>query len=567
MPRTSRRRASLSSSMSDHSSDDDLSSLFSSSEEETEKPHSRRSNRSAASSNPSKKKKSVVYRSLPAQGGTDQPDERDEPQDPPTKTAGPGGASKGKPGSRANAQQSGSRKTCLIITAVVVVAVLVVGGGAAYFFRDDLKNLVGGSSSEADTAEPSSSGGTSDSPSSAAGGASSAAVHSSGSTSNSTDASGSAAASKTSGAMASGSGSASASASSASSTSGGGSNSVSSSQTYSLQADCTGKNFFSCFTFNTEKGISADVAQTNSLISVNGSAAYMRLNSWADSADGSRPSLFMEMKDNAFRQGLVIADVGKIPWGCGTWSSIFSYGADWPKGGGIDTLEGISLMEQATPTVVTSDDGCKIGDSSSMSGSILDGHDDCSSDKTVNGYAGCSVENPSKASYGLAWNQAGGGILATLLDDTGVYMWQIARADADVVDMDKPDPSKWGLPVAAWPSTSCSTDYFTEQTLAITLGVCGSRPEATWDDTCSDVADSCAEYVKTGANIANAVWEFNSLRLYSVKAGKGSASEGGAATSAVSTGAAGAGEGEEEGMMTIMSDATASGTRPQATKM
>lgn len=43
-----------------------------------------------------------------------------------------------------------------------------------------------------------------------------------------------------------------------------------------------------------------------------------------------------------------------------------------------DTLEGISLMTQATPTVVTSDPQCKIGDKSSMTGTPLAG-------KCVNG--------------------------------------------------------------------------------------------------------------------------------------------------------------------------------------
>ncbi|GAA6029126.1 hypothetical protein JCM8097_001612 [Rhodosporidiobolus ruineniae] len=454
MPRSSRRRSPSVSSDLSVSSQDDLTSLL------------LRERGGAASAIPG------------AAGGQ----ERVAPQDVPAREEGPGGGAMssmtaGKPASR----------TWLWVTIAAVVLLLVAGGGAAYYFRDNLRSLFGGSS---DTTPSASSSGTS-APATTAASSIGTAVSSSAPLSGSAASSGSAAAT--------------ASTSAASSTASS-SNGISPSQSYTLAQNCTGTSFFSCFSFNTNKGVSESVATESGLVNVNGSAAYLRLNSWTDTSE-DRPKLYLEMSENMFRYGLVVVDVGKIPWGCGAWSSIFSFGGDWPNGGGIDILEGISLMEQSTPTVITSNSSCKIGNASGMTGTPLDGHTDCNGDTTTGGYAGCSVQNPDTASYGEKWNDAGGGVLASLLDETGLYIWQFPRTDAAKLDFANPDPSSWGLPLAAWPASTCDTDFFSEQTVAVTLGVCGTRPEANWAGECAQAADSCAEYVKTGTNLENMVWQ------------------------------------------------------------
>ncbi|GAA5894563.1 hypothetical protein JCM6882_004850 [Rhodosporidiobolus microsporus] len=530
MPR--RRSLSLSDSSPAHSSDSDLSSLFSSSDDE-HRPSS------SSKSQGKSKKKGVVYRSLPSggsRGGGQQ--ERYEPDDAPVKTGAPSTTTgAGVPPhplfGQPQPQRGLSLPTKLVIAAVVVLA-LCAAGGAAWYFRED---LFGGSSStssegtDAESAEASSGSKTSGSSSSTA--KSSLAMPNGTAETTSLAATG---ASGTTTGSAGGSGTATVtgaqSTSTASSSSGGGG--VSSTNTYTLSAECAGSSFFSCFTFNADKGLSGSDAESAGLISVEDEKAYLRLNSWEDSEDGQRPAVQMEMGGNKFRYGLTIVDVGKIPFG------IFSFGSDWPAGGGIDTLEGVSLQQQSTPTIVASDSGCKIGDEGSMTGTPLEGHTDCadSSTEKPDGYSGCSVQNADEASYGEGWNKAGGGVVATLVDESGIYIWQFPRASVSeelLGDPESPDPSTWGKPLAAWPVESCAGEYFGEQTLAIS-----TRPEAVWKDGCSDVAASCAEYAKKGKNLENMVWEFNYLRLYDVKAGSSSSGDD---------------EGEEEeGTTTIQTD-------------
>ncbi|GAA5867788.1 hypothetical protein JCM8547_005234 [Rhodosporidiobolus lusitaniae] len=503
--RTTRRRAP--SPTSSESSDSDLSSLFSSSSGEGEKEQQRR----RPSRKSSSRRKGVIYRSLPAQGVSQ--GERSAPDDAPVKQAGPG------PSRSANGHgNQTSSRTCIIVTIVVILVVLGVGGGAAYVFRDDLKNHFSSSAATDD------SGATVTSST-----ALSTALSSETATSSAASKTSESASSSSVGLSSSSSGtSTSTGTSSASTSSSSSSNGISTSQTYTLSRECLGEGFFSCFIFNIDKGVSSSVASSSGLVSTDDDGtAYIRLNSWEDLEDegDERPKVYLVVDGNEFEQGLVIVDVEKMPYGCGAWSSIFSYGKDWPAGGGIDTFEGISLQTQSTPTVITSDSGCKLGGSDSMTGTPLEGHTDCSDSTEVDGYSGCSVQNPSTSSYGEAWNAAGGGVLATLLDSTGVYIWQFSRADVPA-NLDMPDPSSWGLPLAAWSASTCSMDYFSAQTLAITLGVCGTRPEANWSGECASLADTCAEYVKTGANLENMVWGINYLRLYDISSGESSSGSG-----------------------------------------
>ncbi|GAA5877150.1 hypothetical protein JCM1840_005671 [Sporobolomyces johnsonii] len=486
MPRSSRRRAASASPSESSLSDSDLSSFLSSSESEEKRP-ARRS--SARSSTHPPRKKGALYRSLP-QGSQQASQTRNAPDQAPEKQSTPSTA----PRTQNPAEQDGTsrhnRKVCLIVTVVIVALLLALGGVGVWYSRDKLFS--------SDTSDAS----TSSTPPASGKAASSA-----------TNASLTALITSTVPVLGTSTVGHSNSAATASASDSGSTSTalaISSSQSYNLSRECSGSGFFDCFSFDSDKGISKSTATSNGLVSVTNTSAFLRLNSWTDiDGDQVRPYMFMEMA-TTYRYGLLIVDVPKIPWGCGAWSSIFS-----------NTLEGISLMTQSTPTVIASDDGCKIGSSSIMTGTPLEGHTDCSNSSFVDGYSGCSVQNPSTSSYGEAWNNANGGVFATLLDETDLYMWQFPRA-AVPSTIDQPNPSQWGLPLAAWPASSCSTNYFSEQTVAITLGVCGVRPEANWTGYCAAAAADCAEYVQTGSNIANAVWEFNYLRLYSISSNSSS---------------------------------------------
>ena len=42
--------------------------------------------------------------------------------------------------------------------------------------------------------------------------------------------------------------------------------------------------------------------------------------------------------------GLVIMDSVHMPTGCGTWPAFFSDGPNWPAGGEVDIVEGMSRL-------------------------------------------------------------------------------------------------------------------------------------------------------------------------------------------------------------------------------
>ncbi|GAA5922131.1 hypothetical protein JCM1841_006894 [Sporobolomyces salmonicolor] len=308
-------------------SDSDLSSLFSSSESEEKRP-ARRLN--ARSSTHTPRKKAALYRSLhqsfqAASQTRNAPDEIPEKQSTPSTVP----------------HIQVRRKVCLIMTVVIVAILLALGGTGVWYFRDKLF------SSDTADATPSSTPPASVSAVSAKA-ATSAANASLTALSTSTGPIGQSNSTAT----------ASASASSSTTTT----LTISASQFYDLSQGCYGPGFFDCFSFKSDKGVSKSTATSSGLASVTNSSAFLRLNSWTDlTEEQTRPHIFMEMA-TTYRYGLLIVDVPKIPWECGAWSSIFS-----------DTLDGISLMTQSTPTVVASDDGCKIDPLSSMTGTPLDG--------------------------------------------------------------------------------------------------------------------------------------------------------------------------------------------------
>ena len=82
---------------------------------------------------------------------------------------------------------------------------------------------------------------------------------------------------------------------------------------------------------------------------------------------------------------------------------------------------------------------------------------DLSCDSTESGQtAGCSVTDPGY-SFGPKFNQAGGGVWAVEWSSRGLFVWRWGRSNVPVdVLEEKPDPASWGLPVAAWPSATCS---------------------------------------------------------------------------------------------------------------
>ena len=87
----------------------------------------------------------------------------------------------------------------------------------------------------------------------------------------------------------------------------------------------------------------------------------------------------------------------------------------WPSGGEIDIIEAINLMDHNQYALHTIG-GCTLDESAAVqTGSVVG--TDCSLG------SGCVVAETQPNSFGAGFAQAGGGVWATQLDVSGVYMW------------------------------------------------------------------------------------------------------------------------------------------------
>lgn len=124
--------------------------------------------------------------------------------------------------------------------------------------------------------------------------------------------------------------------------------------------------------------------------------------------------------------------------------------------------------------------------------------------------------NPHPPSDGKGLNEQGGGVFATLFVPAGISIWYWAHADIPT-NILSPDASTWGTPSATWPTATCDiSKYFTSQTMVFDLTLCGDWAGNVWNGECASSASTCSEYVKTGSNFDNAVWEIAYVKVYEV---------------------------------------------------
>ena len=99
---------------------------------------------------------------------------------------------------------------------------------------------------------------------------------------------------------------------------------------------------------------------------------------------------------------------------------------------------------------------------------------------------------------------------------SGIYAWFFPRSDipSDVAG-DSPNPDGWGLPVAAYPSSSCDFNtFFTPQTLILEIDICGNFALNVFAQTCASVASSCLDLVQEASNYNDAYWEMGYIRVF-----------------------------------------------------
>lgn len=180
---------------------------------------------------------------------------------------------------------------------------------------------------------------------------------------------------------------------------------------------------------------------------------------------------------------LFLFDVRHTPYGCGTWPALWlTDPAHWPTNGEIDVVEATNQGTSGNTASLHTTKGCDMsGVKRLMTGQAEQG--DCYNGTNSN--EGCGVEDKSVSSYGAAFNQAGGGVMAVELRDAGIRIWSWARSalPADVAaNSATPYPASWGEAFADFPSTDCDiSSHFRNQSIIANIDLCGDLVEATWN--------------------------------------------------------------------------------------
>ncbi|KAI8983367.1 concanavalin A-like lectin/glucanase domain-containing protein [Trametes punicea] len=347
----------------------------------------------------------------------------------------------------------------------------------------------------------------------------------------------SSASSSTTSASASSSGSAkqsstaSTSASSPSPTHGGGS---SSSSPWKLFQSYQGETFFDGWDFwnlddpthGTVQYVDRNTANASNLIEINSAGhAVMRVETTGQ-VSGNRKSVRITTTAT-YTGALVLLDAVHMPTGCGTWPAFWSNGPNWPAGGEIDIVEGVNDYANNQATIHTSH-GCTIPSSSSaalnISGNVVGGTN-CAAAETGN--AGCGMTATQSNTYGVGFNNNGGGVYAMQWVDSGISVWFFSRNSipSDITS-GAPQPSGWGMPMANWPATDCNpSTFFSDHSAIFDTTLCGDWAGNVWNDagapgqeqSCAQRTgvSTCAAFVQNnGSAFSEAYWEINYVKIY-----------------------------------------------------
>lgn len=198
--------------------------------------------------------------------------------------------------------------------------------------------------------------------------------------------------------------------------------------------------------------------------------------------------------------------------------SFWTLGPNWPKGGEIDIVEGVNDFTNNGMTLHTAP-GCKIGsDTTQFSGSVTTDNCDVAA-KGQSQNAGCSIEDPSKQSYGAGLNQIGGGVFAMEWNSDGISVYHFARGSVPTDALgDSPNPSGWGKPAAKFAGACNMDEIFAEQQIIIDTTFCGAwaGDQNVWDSgSCGKKAATCEDWVRDNPQaFTEAYWEINALKVY-----------------------------------------------------
>ncbi|KAH8113075.1 concanavalin A-like lectin/glucanase domain-containing protein [Phellopilus nigrolimitatus] len=234
---------------------------------------------------------------------------------------------------------------------------------------------------------------------------------------------------------------------------------------------------------------------------------------------------------------LVLFDAVHLPYGCSVWPAFWSQGPAWPDDGEIDIFEGVNMQTQNDISLHTLN-GCT-HPSANLSNGIETGQlisTDCFNQTEFN--QGCIVQVPG-SSYGASFAQNGGGVYALNWNASGIFVWFFPRGSVPSdLSTDFPNPDGWGLPTAAYPTSSCDVSkYFSPQTLILDITICGNfaGQPGVFAQTCSG---NCVDLVQTPSNYDNAYFEISYIKVFEQTNGTVSTSATGASSSTSGAGTA-----------------------------
>ncbi|TFY62543.1 hypothetical protein EVJ58_g3801 [Rhodofomes roseus] len=299
---------------------------------------------------------------------------------------------------------------------------------------------------------------------------------------------------------------------------------------YSLVKEYSGSNFFDSWVFydnydNTTNGDVEYVSQTNATesklayVDSNGAAIIKVDNTSFVPWDDKRDSVRITTSDFFESGSVIIFDASHMPYGCSIWPSFWTKGENWPDGGEIDIMEGINGMT-ANQMALHTDAGCNASSSATYSGTI--GATNC------NATSGCQFSETQDNSYGAGFASNGGGVFATLWDDTQIAIWfwtrssvpsSVSSATSSI------DISDWGKPSANYTSTDCSiAKAFAPQQLVLDITMCGdwAGVDTVYEDTCTiqGTANSSSCYLQNVYNngnqtaLASAYFSINYIKAF-----------------------------------------------------
>ncbi|WVR03650.1 hypothetical protein IAU60_000645 [Kwoniella sp. DSM 27419] len=300
---------------------------------------------------------------------------------------------------------------------------------------------------------------------------------------------------------------------------------------YSLSRSWTGDQFFDGFNWMTfddpTKGRSNYVdlatARAEGLSYASGDTFTIRVDTYnvVDASSRGRDSVRMHSKET-FGDGLLVTDVSHIPTGCAVWPAVWtnSRAGPWPAGGEVDIVEGLYGINENYSNDLFSlhtTAECRMPQNHSR-GEGRVGNLDC------RGGTGCGVYGRGRKSFGVNFNNQGGGVFVMRRSMTiGFAFWFFSRGDTIPEGLSSGanslNEADLGPPLANFPNYNCDfPKYFDQHEIIINIALSGGwagGPPWNGSKCAGDVGWTADNFVdKNPQAFTDAYWDLKGMRWY-----------------------------------------------------